>query len=293
MSSVREDYEQSRREEQEKEAAQFADREGEFIVLKTEFDGIIDWKFDAVANRFNACFKKTKPYGGGKYTKEEIQRYTKVSQIGLTYTSYRSAVQAAIGERDSNEWFDDDGEGLWTSGPPYDSRENRNVENDTEYLIEVVSKADYDKRQQKESRKQEDTDGRPYKRARQDVDAEILFGGARVWIADFTVDGGESNPDCRGGILHMSNDVQKINAEALKIMAEKYNILLEDNLKDQALEEKEKEKLRSMWYNESTGGLAVNGYRPDDNDLIRVKVVPLTPKTLEKCNKTVLFAPPV
>jgi hypothetical protein len=290
MSSLPQDHNLSREERQQKEATTFPDRQGEFIVLKTEFDGIIGWKYDSATRRFNACFKKADPYGAG--VKEQVRRRTSVSQVGSTFSSYRAAVQAAIAERDSNNWFNDDGDDLWKYGPPYDSRENRNVETDTAFLIEVLSTAEYKKREQKERRKGEIAEERATKRIRQD--AVIQVRGLIVWAANFTVDGGVCRASCKGGIHYLSTDVQKVNTEALKIMEKQYGISLEDNLekicREQGFGEDTKESIRSDWYDESTGGLAVQGWYGNSNELVRLNVVPLTTKMVERCSKTVLSA---
>lgn len=124
--------------EAESEAARLPDRKGEFVVVKTEFDGIIDWKFDAKKLCFQPIFNKA-------WSKRQILNRTVVQMIGPVYSTYRQAVQRAIIERETgggSEWFED-GDDFWAKGPPYDSRDRKNTCNETEYLIRVIQKSKY------------------------------------------------------------------------------------------------------------------------------------------------------
>jgi len=136
----------------EEEASNIRDRKGEFIIVKTHFNGILDWKYDSSRGGFKAIWNKA-------WSKYQILHRTTTYPVSQElYSSYRKAAIRAIYEREhgsGSEWFEDS-EDLWSNGPPYDSREMGNTETDTGYLIEVTTREKFEKSQSERNQKLKD-----------------------------------------------------------------------------------------------------------------------------------------
>ena len=148
----RSDWQKERQLEYAAEAAKLPERKGDFIVVRTYFNGILDWEWDDKKSNFKATWNKN-------WSKYDILYRTRCPKVTTeVFTSYRAAVARAIYEREhgtGSEWFGG-GYGQWKTGPPYDSRSIINTENDTGYMIEVTTQKKFDEGELKRGEKLEE-----------------------------------------------------------------------------------------------------------------------------------------